>query len=121
MPPLFKADNATLSFYATNQRDLSGLGSIEGRARGATFVVTWSQGQVEARIVDRMRPQSSHWSTKTVRCTVIGWGHLFVLPQLRCVSVTKSLLWHRTLRWATKMGGQYSKYSRRVGALIIEG
>ena len=27
------------------------MGSIEDRARGATFVVTWSQGQLEARIV----------------------------------------------------------------------
>jgi len=55
--PLFKADK-----------------SIEDRARGATFVVTWGQGQVEARIVERRRPQSSHWSTKTVRCVIIGWG-----------------------------------------------
>ena len=59
-----------------NFRELSGLGSIEDRARGTTIVVTWGQGQVEARIVDRMRPQSSHWSTKTVGRTVIGWGSL---------------------------------------------
>ena len=26
--------------------------------------------------VERRRPQSSHWSTKTVGCTVIGWGSL---------------------------------------------
>ena len=26
--------------------------------------------------VERRRPQSSHGSTKTVRCAVIGWGHL---------------------------------------------
>jgi len=27
-------------------------------------------------VVERRRPQSSHGSTKTVRCAVIGWGHL---------------------------------------------
>ena len=74
--PLFKADNATLSFYATNQRDLSGMGYEQDCARTATVCVTWGQGQVEARIVERRRPQSSHGSTKTVRCAVIGWGHL---------------------------------------------
>jgi hypothetical protein len=62
MPPLFKADSATLSFYATNQRDLSGMGCEQDRARGATVVVTWGQGQVEARIVDRMRPQGHFFS-----------------------------------------------------------
>jgi len=34
-----------------------------------------NQGQLEARIVEGRRPQSSHWSTKTV-CAVIGWGSL---------------------------------------------
>jgi len=42
-----------LSVKIALKRDLSGLGSIEDRARGATFVVTWSQGQVEAHIVER--------------------------------------------------------------------
>ena len=36
-------------------------------------MVTWSQGQVEARIVERMRPQSSHWSTKPVGCAVLSF------------------------------------------------
>jgi hypothetical protein len=48
--PLFKADSATLSFYATNKRDLSGMGCDQNRARGATVCVTWGQGQVEAHI-----------------------------------------------------------------------
>ena len=43
---------------------------------GQQFVVTWGQGQVEARIVERRRSQSSYWSTKTVRCAVVGWGSL---------------------------------------------
>ena len=44
------------------------LGWIEGSnltigLDGQQFVVTWGQGQVEARIVERRRPQSSRWST----------------------------------------------------------
>ena len=48
--PLFKADK-----------------SIEDRARGATFVVTWGQGQVQARIVERRQ--------RRLTARSLGGGH----------------------------------------------
>ena len=51
--PLFKADSATLSFYATKD--------------GRITVTRGAREQVQARIVDRMRPQSG----------VRRGGHLF--------------------------------------------
>jgi len=55
--PLFKADSATLSFYATKDGKISvsyqGWDQSKTVLAGQQFVVTWSQGQVEARIVER--------------------------------------------------------------------
>src|SRR6516225_1324520 len=55
--PLFKADNATLSFYATKEGKISvsyqGWDQSKIVLAGQQFVVTWGQGHVEARIVER--------------------------------------------------------------------
>ena len=51
------------------------------------------QGQVEARIVERRRPQSSHWSTKTVRCAVTV--RRTAGEPGECVAVTKTASGHR--------------------------
>ena len=75
--PLFKADSATLSFYATKDGKISvsyqGWDQSKTVLAGQQFVVTWSQGQVEARIVERRQRRLAP-------------------PQLRSVSVTKTLL-----------------------------
>src|SRR6516164_2136195 len=54
--PLFKADNATLSFYATKDGKISVTISAGTRARlclrGKQFVLNWGPQRLAARIID---------------------------------------------------------------------
>jgi hypothetical protein len=64
--PLFKADSATLSFYATKEGKISvsyqGWDQSKTVLAGQQFVVTWGQGHVEARIVERRQRRLAAWS-----------------------------------------------------------
>ena len=54
--PLFKADNATLSFYATKDGKISvsyqGWDQSKTVLEGQQFVISWGPQGVEARIID---------------------------------------------------------------------